>query len=329
MSTDRATATPPRRLSGRHHTDPNFFSSARSFNTEVGSRVKPGEVAGYYIDFRFKAEEPSWPPDWLETPEKQLHVATAQWALGAYERYLHGEGDAWLSAAIGAADHLVAVQTRSGPMEGGWPHGHPMPHTYRLDPPWLSSMAQGEAASLLVRIHKETGEGRYAEAAELALLPLRRPVSEGGVLADLDGGPFFEEYPTERSSYVLNGGIYTIWGCYDVGVGLGSAEATSDWERSVDTLASNLNRWDTGFWSLYDLYPHPVPNIASSAYHALHIAQLKAMQLISPRPEFVDTAERFGEYFESRRNHRRAFVRKAAFRLAVPRNRVLARRMPW
>lgn len=325
MSTDRATATPPRRFGGRHHTDPSFFSSARSFSTDVGTRVEPGAVAGYYIDFRFKAEEPSWPPDWLEPPEKQLHVATAQWALGAYEHYLHGDGEEWLAAATGAADYLMEHQRE----DGAWPHGMPMPHTYRLDPPWLSSMAQGEAASLLVRIHKETGESRYAEAAELALQPFRQPVAEGGVLADLDGGPFFEEYPTEPSSYVLNGGIYSMWGSYDVGVALGSKQAKEEWGRAEDTLARSLHRYDTGFWSLYDLYPHPVPNIASSAYHALHIAQLQAMQLVSPRPEFAEMAKRFGEYFDSRRNHRRAFVRKAAFRLAVPRNRVLARRMPW
>lgn len=286
-------------------------------------------MAGYYIDFCFKAEQPTWPPSWLTAPERQLHVATAQWALGCYERYLGGEGDVWLSAAIGAADHLVAQQSRSGPDEGGWPHLMPMPHTYRLDPPWLSSMAQGEGASLLVRVHKETGESRYAEAAERALLPFRRPVSEGGVLAQLGDGPFFEEYPTDPSSYVLNGGIYSIWGSYDVGVGLGSSEAAAECELAVDTLAANLHRYDTGYWSLYDLFPHPIPNIASSAYHALHIAQLQAMQLLTPRPEFAETAERFSHYTESRRNRGRAFVSKSAFRLAVPRNRMLARRMPW
>jgi hypothetical protein len=149
------------------------------------------------------------------------------------------------------------------------------------------------------------------------------------VLADLDGGPFFEEYPTDPPSYVLNGGIYSMWGAYDVGVALGSKQASDEWERAVETLARNLHRYDTGYWSLYDLYPHPVPNIASSAYHALHIAQLQALTLVSPRPEFGEMAERFSEYTESRRNRGRAFVKKSAFRLAVPRNRVLARRMPW
>ena len=325
MSTDPATAPPQRRISGRHHTDPSFFSTARSYSTAIGSRVTPGELGGYYMDFRFKAETPSWPPDWLQAPDRQLHVATAQWALGAYERYLHGEGDPWLAAATGAADHLIGQQRD----DGAWPHGMPMPHTYRLDPPWLSSMAQGEGASLLVRVHKETGDDRYAEAAELALAPFRRPVAEGGVLADLDGDPFFEEYPTEPGSYVLNGGIYSMWGSYDVGLALDSREAKDEFERAVDTLARNLHRYDTGYWSLYDLYPHPVPNIASSAYHALHIAQLRAMEPIAPRPEFAEMADRFSEYRESRRNRGRAFVRKSAFRLAVPRNRMLARRMPW
>ena len=44
-------------------------------------------------------------------------------------------------------------------------------------------------------------------------------------------------------------------------------EARRLFEEGVTTLARNLHRWDTGQWSRYDLFPHPVPNVASPAYH--------------------------------------------------------------
>jgi predicted amino acid-binding ACT domain protein len=54
------------------------------------------------------------------------------------------------------------------------------------------------------------------------------------------------------------------------------------------TLAGNLHRWDNGAWSLYDLYPHPVPNVASSFYHLLHIHQLEELSASHPRlPAFA------------------------------------------
>lgn len=306
-----------------------MFSSRSSFAPEVGSRIRAGELGGYYIDFDFKATSPDWPPPWLRAREQQLHVASAQWALGCYERYLKGEGDRWLAGAIGAAEHLVSDQRVGGTLDGGWIHRFAMPHTYRLRPPWLSAMAQGEGASILVRVHRETGDDRFAEAALRALKPMVAPVAEGGLRAELGSGPFFEEYPTDPPSLVLNGGIYALWGAYDVGVALGDRSAAAEFEAGVRALAEEIHRFDSGYWSLYDLYPHPLPNVASSAYHGLHITQLCAMQRIAPHPEFEATIARFRGYQASRAKRSRAFAMKVAFRLAVPRNGLLAHRMPW
>ncbi len=303
-----------------------FFSSTRAFSPSVGAQIAPGAVRGYPIDFGFKAASPAWPPAWMGPRRGQLHVMLTQWALGCYERYLSGEGERWLEGARRGADHLVADQDRGG----GWVHLFPMPHTFRLDPPWLSAMAQGQGASLLVRMHAETGEQRYAEAALRALSPFGVPVAAGGVRVELEGGPFFEEYPTDPPSYVLNGGVFALWGARDVAVGLGDPAAAADWELGLDALARGIGRWDTGRWSLYDLYPAlPLRNVASSAYHLLHIRQLEANRLLEPRPELDAAAERFRRYMARRSNRAGCFAHKLAFRLIVPRNRVLGRRMPW
>jgi heparosan-N-sulfate-glucuronate 5-epimerase len=306
-----------------------FFSSASSFSLPVGPHIEPGSANGYYIDFRIKADAPSWPPDWLPPRPQQLHVDVIQWGLGCYEHYLAGAGDEWLAAARDCGVHMVEIQELDGPARGGWLHTHPYRHTFPLKPRWISAMAQGEGASLLVRLHRSTGEERFAERARLALEPLERRYAEGGVAAPLDGRPFPQEYPTDPPSHVLNGAIFAILGWYDVAVALGEQPAMRRFEDAVDTLAANVHRWDLGYWSRYDLFPHPVVNIASSSYHALHVNQLRALGEVAPRPELERTAERFSAYAESRFNRRRAFARKALFRLVVPRNTFLASRLPW
>jgi hypothetical protein len=50
---------------------------------------------------------------------------------------------------------------------------------------------------------------------------------------------------------------------------------------------------------------------------------------VAPREEFVQTADRFDEYASSRLLRANAFARKVAFRMIVPRNTLLAHRMPF
>lgn len=303
---------------------PNFFSSAGSVSLPLGSQVRPGELAGYYIDFSRKPETPHWPPQWMIGGEAN-HVVAAQWGLGCFERHLGGEGEEWLTAGLAVARHFLDEQGR----DGTWPHKKPMRHTYRLEPGWLSAMAQGEGASLLARAHAATGDDRFGEAALLALRPMALSTAAGGVSARLGDGWFPEEYPTRPPSFVLNGGIFALWGYYDVAVGLGDEDARRRFEAGVDTLAANIHRWDTGAWSRYDLVPRRIVNVASSFYHALHIDQLRAMQMIAARPALGAAAERFEAYRGSRANRVGAFSRKVLFRTLVPRNPLLAHRSPF
>ncbi|HEX6391219.1 MAG TPA: D-glucuronyl C5-epimerase family protein, partial [Solirubrobacteraceae bacterium] len=270
-------------------------------------------VAGYPIDLRVKARTPRLPATVCE-PE-HLHVDTAQFGLGAHERWLAGQGQKWLHVAIAAGRQLVAVQEPNG----AWLHRADYPHTFPLRAPWCSAMAQGEGASLLVRLHAITGDATFAQAAARAVMPLSRDLDDGGVRTELGGAPWLEEYPTRPSSYVLNGAIFALWGLRDVGVGLGDQHALRAFDDGVDALAANLHRFDTGWWSLYSRYPHPLRNPASGFYHALHLSQLEGMQRLAPRPQFAATHARWAAYAASRACRTRAFAAKVMFRLAVPR----------
>jgi len=304
--------------------DAGFWSSAKSFFLPVGSHIDPGGVRGYPIDMRVKAFSAAGPdPAWLVPGA--LHVAMTQYALGAHERWIAGEGEQWLQAALDAGRHLASVQDP----DGSWYHAKPFPHTFPLPPPWASAITQGQAASLFTRLHLQTGEVELAEAAHAALSPMSRPQADGGVLGELGGRPWPEEYPTRPPSHVLNGAMFALWGWRDVAVGLGSTQAGEHFARGVDSLVANLPRYDTGTWSLYSLFPHPICNRASSFYHDLHVNQLEAMQAFADRPELEVFRRRWAGYSASRYSRATAFAYKAAFRMIVPRNPMLRRLAPW
>lgn len=281
----------------------------------LGAHIDPAHPSGYYVDLRAKAERPTWPPPWLAAPAGHVAIAVAQWGLACHERLVAGEGEAWLVGAIAAGERLLADQEP----DGRWLDPRPYPHTFAVQAPWPSAMAQGEGASLLVRLFAKTGDERFADAALRALRPFRVPTAKGGVLARLGDGSFFEEYPTHPGSFVLNGGIFAVFGAYDVALGLGDGAARLTFEDGVQTLAANLSRWDTGRWSRYDLFPHPVAHVATLGYHRLHVAQLRALQLLSPEAGIHVFANRFERYAESPLKRGDALARKIVFRLLVRR----------
>jgi hypothetical protein len=299
------------------------LSSAKSFFLPLGPAIDRDGVRGYPIDLRVKARTTNWPPP--EVAVGPRYVAAAQYGLGAHERWLAGEGERWLAAARAVGEFLVTEQEP----DGSWLHREPFAHTFPLPAPWRCGLAQGEAASLLVRLHGAVGDAAFADAARRALRPLLLPREDGGVCAQLGGRPWPEEYPTARPSFVLNGAIFAVWGFRDVGIALDDAAASAAFVEGVDSVAANLHRFDTGWWSLYSLYPHPLRGVASSFYHDLHIVQLAALDLLASRPEFAPARERWEAYAGSVWCRRRAFASKVVFRMIVPRNRLLAHRLPW
>jgi hypothetical protein len=303
---------------------------ASAFDLPLGAQFERGRVKGYPIDFREKAQSPEWPPAFLSQGGAHRFLGLAQWGLGVYERHLAGDSGPWLDLALKGGEYLLEHQVAGGPRAGSWLEPDELLHTYRIPAPWPSAMAQGECASLLVRLHLETGRGEFAEAARRALQPLAVPSFQGGVQARLNGRPFPEEYPTDPPSFVLNGAIFAVWGLYDVWTGLDDEKAGRQFAEATDMLAATIHQWDLGYWSRYDLYPFPVvANIANFNYHRLHIDQLRALHRIEPRPEFEATATRFESYEARRYNRARAYAEKVAFRLIVPRGPVLAKRLPW
>jgi glycosyltransferase involved in cell wall biosynthesis len=249
----------------------------------VGRRFGTDDVRGYYLDLSAKTRSPS-----AENPERLVPAGLAQLALGWWERSLGGE-----AGAIEAFDDVGRLLLERAVRQDGallWPYDVEVPK-YGLRPPWFSAMAQGQAASVFVR-----AAARDDEAADAALRALR-PLLDRAVpfVVDLGAGPVLEEAPTTPPSLVLNGWIYALWGVRDVAVGLGSAEAASLYDESLEALLATLDDYDTGWWSRYSLWSDG-RDLAKPFYHRIHVAQLEALHALTGVTEFGDVAARWRAY---------------------------------
>ena len=246
------------------------------------------------------------------------HVTIAQLALGAWQR--RDEGGAWLEVFAEGAAWLAASLEENG----GLPYLFAMPHTYTIDPPWYSAMAQGQAASVFVRAVLTLGDDRFAEAAERVIRPLT--AEDSSVVARTPEGPVLEEYPTRPPSHVLNGWIFALWGLYDVaaltdGAGPSGREARRAFLEGTAALVRRVDLYDAGLgWSRYDLYPHRLVHVASPFYHSLHVALLEATADLSGEQALRDKAAAWRSAAARVPLKTAAVARKVAFRLVYPRH---------
>ncbi len=167
-----------------------------------------------------------------------------------------------------------------------------------LKAPWISAMAQGLAISLLVRAYEHTNNNTFLKIAEKAVNVFELPVEKGGVLASFpDGDMVFEEYPTVNRNSVLNGFLFSILGLYDLIVFTENEKAKSLFEKAIISLKNNINNYDTGYWTLYDLRSDR--RLASFNYHKLHIELLDILYNITREKFFIQLRNIWNRYYRS------------------------------
>ena len=284
----------------------------------------PGEPdRGYYNDLR--PHLAAYVPDAARAAESIARltadadaanpVTILQVGLGAWQAAQ--DDGRWRSCVESVAEWAAGRIDDDGVL----PYRFPLRGTYTVEAPWCSAMAQGEAASFLVRAASLLERPELLAAARRAVRPLldARP----GIVVETEEGPVLEEYPTSPPSHVLNGWVFALWGLYDVAHSdSGDAESAALFARSTDTLAARLRLYELpGGWTRYDLYPHPLPNVASPFYHRLHVVQLRALAALYPSTRIVEAADRWERAARRPWVEGAAVAAKVAFRVVRPRRR--------
>jgi heparosan-N-sulfate-glucuronate 5-epimerase len=278
----------------------------------------------YYMTFAEKAEY-AGARDEKGVPLLNYHgqiglqynpIAVAQWGLGNFNRF-RGSGDHEARRKfLLASDWLCQRLEVNARGLYVWNHYFDWEYRKTLKAPWYSGLAQGQGISLLVRAQAETGDAKYLESAKLAFGSFFSDTDSGGVtFKDQAGDLWFEEYILSPPTHILNGFIWAAWGVYDYFLATGDGEARNLFDSAVNTLRVNLDRYDLGFWSRYEISGTRLPMIASPFYHQLHVTQLRVMHKITGDEVFAHYAERWEKYGRSRSKRTRALCYKGAFKL--------------
>jgi heparosan-N-sulfate-glucuronate 5-epimerase len=283
-----------------------------------------GELGEYYMLFAEKADyagayDSAGIPqlDYRGRIGRQYNpIAIAQYGLGNYNLFRRSADPSRRRKFFVTADWLCSHLERNAHGLAVWNHHFDWEYRDTLKAPWYSALAQGQGISVLVRAHRESGEARYLDAAQRALVTFCRPMDEGGVaFTDERRDLWFEEYIVTPPTHILNGFIWASWGIYDYFLATRDSSARDLFSRAVQTLLRNLDRYDLGFWSLYEQSGTRLPMVASLFYHQLHIVQLRVMSRLTGEAEFARVAERWESYSRSRSNRARALCYKTALKL--------------
>jgi hypothetical protein len=282
------------------------------------------QLGEYYMTFAEKAAYPGhYNSSGIPMLDYKGHIglqynpiAIAQYGLGNYNLYRgtgsHEAREKFLRVAGWLRDHLetnvrgVAV----------WTHGFDWEYRDTLRAPWYSGLAQGQGISLLVRAHADAHDSGYGDAARHAFESFCRSVEDGGVMyTDEHGDPWIEEYIVTPPTHILNGFIWAAWGVYDYWLATREAAARDLFSRVTRTLLRNLDKYDIGFWSLYEQSGTRLKMVASPFYHRLHIVQLRIMAKMTGENKFREVADRWDAYARSRVKRAAAIGYKSAFKL--------------
>jgi len=244
-------------------------------------------------------------------------IAIAQYGLGNYNLWRRTSDVERKKKFFLVAEWLTSHLESNARGVPVWNHHFNWEYRDTLRAPWYSALAQGQGISVLVRAHKESGDACYLEAARRAFTTFQKSVEEGGVaFTDEAGDLWFEEYIVSPPTHILNGFIWALWGVYDYALATREVAAQELFARGVRTLLHNLDRYDLGFWSLYEQSGTRLPMVASTFYHRLHIVQLRVMHRLAGDEQFTRVADRWESYIHNRFNRTRALAYKAAFKLA-------------
>lgn len=283
------------------------------------------KLGSYYMKFAEKAEyagpfDAKGIPllDYKGTIGKQYNpIAIAQYSLGNYNVYCGNKDSASLNRAVNAAEWLVDNLQQNSNSLWVWHHHFDWEYFRTLKSPWYSGLAQGQGISALLRVYAVTSNEKYMDAARKAFESLLVPVEHGGVLyTGPDNYWWIEEYIVDPPTHILNGFIWGLWGVYDYMLVTGDSKAEQLWQESLKTIIDNTHLFDTGYWSLYDLSQTAISNVASNFYHSLHIVQLRIMHRLTDNKFFGELADRWESYRNNPLNRKRAFIKKAVFKIA-------------
>ncbi len=244
-------------------------------------------------------------------------ISIGQMGLAVFNTYLQTQKEEDKQRFLKFAEWFYNNADVSETLGARWLTDVKLP-AYRTPENWQSAFSQSRGISILLRAFQISGEEKYAEMAEQALISFTKPVSEGGVTSFTQWGPFYEEYTSAVPTLVLNGKIFALCGLYDfVRVFPKNELSRKLFEEGIETLKNCLAEYDMGFWSKYNLCKapwYPAVDPATISYQKLHVTQLKMLFELTGEKTFKQYMNKFDKQNHLFNAFRMYFIKFRALR---------------
>jgi len=236
----------------------------------------------------------------LKDPDNYIIYFTNNFTSGAlycYSHYLETENTDFLKLFRAHVNWMTENLNYPNDSVATWTNDDMTYDKYNLDFGWASAYAQGFGLSVICRAFQDTNDEKYLDLGEKVLNSFDLDYRSGGVMnQDTNGNYWYLEYPANPPGYVLNGMMFGLFGIYDYYRITGSQKAELYFMRGIQTLEKNLEKYDKGYWSAYDLEYN---SCAGLNYHKnVHIPQLEALYLITGNGVFNEYANKFKQYMK-------------------------------
>jgi hypothetical protein len=174
-------------------------------------------------------------------------------------------------------------------------------HPYNLTAGWKSALAQAHVAECFLKAYEHTQDDRYLTLAMKALLFLRVPVLQGGVMIDESNNNnngserrwWYEEYPLEGGgSYVLNGHQFVLIALSKyLDIAPNNQHILDLFDNGLSALKATALQYDYGKnYSYYDRLERP-----ALKYHTTHIINFQRLYDITGDEEWLRIKKVFEE----------------------------------
>ena len=246
-----------------------IFTISDAVGYQSEKKVTLDERGVPYVEYKYQNGE-------YVGEKRRNPVTISQTAREYLNYYYETDEDVYKILFLNCSDWLVENAVVKGNYSV-WEYSDVISYpNFKLYPPWVSAMAQGQGIVVLAYAYKLTNNEKYLRTSESSLHSFYVSVEEGGVLQiDQDGGWWYLEYayrgqPKPRT---LNGFIFALIGLHEYYEITGDTDALLLFNRGADELKKHLEDYDTGSYTVYDLVGTP----ASKKYHQIHVRQMYTM----------------------------------------------------
>ncbi|HEU5119936.1 MAG TPA: D-glucuronyl C5-epimerase family protein [Candidatus Nitrosocosmicus sp.] len=226
-------------------------------------------------------------------------LTVASGGLSYYTDYVKGvDKEQSKNKFISSADWLVKNANNKGEYSL-WEYEYPWRFYGWISPPYSSALAQAKGLQVLTLAYELTGNEKYLDVAKKIIRSFLVDYDEGGFVTyeGIGNNSLFLHIlakPNFQKTYVLNGhtqSLLSIWSYYEK---TKDPVAKTIFDKGINYLKENLAKYDTGYWSYYDL----MENWTMRDYQKGQVQQLKSLYQISKEPILKNYADRFEKYLK-------------------------------